>query len=251
MVWKTFTRTAWAAIVSALSCRAFEATGAQIKQEPFKCWMDWGLFFLCLQVCICGTIYSTTLGVTQDEDKTSTQLSSAEFQAAHHAALGMRAGVASVAKHKDVTRQGVKESLQRTSGISASNDGGVWGLSLAVQLLSHDRIHLRRLWLPLDKALVPFLQEPQCQLRGHWRIATGSHLTICTWQKCATSFSAAKICYMNPCVLRQKSCQTGSAWAISGKSVAERAGPSLVSCDVLCWCPCHSCSQGPLAKRIR
>lgn len=79
----------------------------------------------------------------------------------------MCTGISRIAQHKDVPRHGVKDGLQRHSGIRASNDGGVRRLSQIYQVLTHlltgAGIDLRT----FDEALISFLRfgrSPQDEL---------------------------------------------------------------------------------------
>ena len=70
----------------------------------------------------------------------------------------MCTGISRIAQHKDVPRHGVKDGLQRHSGISTSNDGGVRRLSQIYQVLTHLLTGAGIDLLTFDEALISFLR---------------------------------------------------------------------------------------------
>ena len=57
----------------------------------------------------------TALRVAQHQDEAALQRARGELQAAHHGALGMRAGVARIPQDEDVTGHGVEDSPQSST----------------------------------------------------------------------------------------------------------------------------------------
>mmetsp|Transcript_36373 Transcript_36373/g.78455 ORF Transcript_36373/g.78455 Transcript_36373/m.78455 type:complete len:217 (+) Transcript_36373:414-1064(+) len=129
-----------------------------------------------LQVCCCGTLDGSAGCVSEHQDHLGLQGGNAELQAAKYAAFGVGAGVASIAQHKDVTRQGIKDGLQRCPGICTANDGSVWCLSHVNKLLAHFLVGSSCGRLSLDEARITLLQELQSLIRRHGRICGGAHV---------------------------------------------------------------------------
>ena len=125
-----------------------------------------GLLVLCIlggQVSGGCTLDGPTVGMAQHEDQLSVQSTGAKLQASQDTPFRVRAGVSCVAQDKQVSWQGIKDSLQRHTRISTANDCSVWGLTLHGQSLSHALVHFGN-GSTNHKALIAILETLQRKL---------------------------------------------------------------------------------------
>ena len=115
-----------------------------------------------------GALDGTTGCVPEHEDQPGVQRTGAELQAAKHAALGMRAGVASVAQDKEVPRKGIKDSFQGHARICTANQSSVGSLAHLVQIRTHALVDLASCGGTHCEALIAILQHGQGMLWHHW-----------------------------------------------------------------------------------
>mmetsp|Transcript_103947 Transcript_103947/g.144652 ORF Transcript_103947/g.144652 Transcript_103947/m.144652 type:complete len:239 (-) Transcript_103947:473-1189(-) len=111
---------------------------AETHQQGIQRFGDlWFVARLGLQVCGRGTLDGSAGSVPKHQHHLGVQRRNTELQAAHNAAFGMSAGVASIAEHEDVARHSIKDCLQRCTRVGAADDGCQGRLTLLDQSSSH------------------------------------------------------------------------------------------------------------------
>ncbi len=135
----------------------------QAHQEAFQCTScTHGLLaLLAIQVSLGSTCNGSTLGMAHHQNQLGTQLATAELQASHHAAFSMRAGVACIPQHKQITWHRIKDSIHRHTRVSTSQDSRMWGLPMTHQCLTHCSSGMLGQRSTHSKALVAKLQHLQ------------------------------------------------------------------------------------------
>mmetsp|Transcript_38338 Transcript_38338/g.68559 ORF Transcript_38338/g.68559 Transcript_38338/m.68559 type:complete len:575 (+) Transcript_38338:530-2254(+) len=143
--------------------------GSQALQESLQgaAWSLGGGSLFRGEVRASSPCQGSAVRVAHDDDEPAAELSHAELQAPDKATFGMRASIAGIAQHEQITGGCVKDRLDWRTRVGTADDRSVWSLALVHQSLPHvlrgGRCSRRSCGVPL----VARLQQFQRLLRRH------------------------------------------------------------------------------------
>mmetsp|Transcript_65700 Transcript_65700/g.104394 ORF Transcript_65700/g.104394 Transcript_65700/m.104394 type:complete len:313 (+) Transcript_65700:1262-2200(+) len=146
--------------------------GAQLGQQHIQGVI--GFLLSMGKVGSSGSLESSAGGVAQDKDQPSVQSPGAEFQAAKDRAFSMSTSVASIAQHKQVSWQGIKDRFQWHTRIGTAHHSGMGRLALRGQCFAHLAVNLSKDWDTGDEALIAILQHLQSHLGFQGSVLSGA-----------------------------------------------------------------------------